>query len=80
MLEKFLDPLSNKQKRYFKMVLGDDGNKELEDKVNLKRMFINPETGTVQPLNLWHSQTNETFDETKLLEVKLSNDKWVVVS
>jgi hypothetical protein len=80
MLEKFLDPLSNKQKRYFKTVLGDKGNKELEDKVNLKRMFINPETGTVQPLNLWHSQTNETFDETKLLEVKLSNDKWVVVS
>ena len=80
MLEKFLDPLSNKQKRYFKMVLGDDGNKELEDKVNLKRMFINPETGTVQPLNLWHSQTNETFDETKLLEVELSNDKWIVVS
>ncbi len=80
MLEKFLDPLSNKQKQYFKVVLGDDGNKELEDKVNAKKMFMNPETGTVQPLNLWHSQRNEIFDETKLLHVKLSNDKWVIVS
>ena len=67
-----------------KMKFSDEFKQAVSEQLNQKTMFMNPRTGTVQSLELWKvekdSESPESFIETELVEVKLVNEKWVIVN
>lgn len=64
-----------------KLTLSDELKQRVNDRLNEKKLFMNPRTGTVQSLELWQTEKDtEPFMESELQEVKLVNERWVRVN
>jgi hypothetical protein len=65
-------------------VISDGLKQTVAERLNLKKMMMNPRTGTVQSLELWRmgnaEDCPEPFDENELVEVKLLNEQWVRIN
>lgn len=67
-------------KSIFDFEISEEIKNEVAENLNSQSLFMNPRTGTVQSIELWKLEHDESFYESELVKVKLFNDKWVKVN
>jgi hypothetical protein len=68
----------------FAQLVGPELAQAITQRLNAKNLYMNPRTGTVQTLDLWHAETDrenpEPFVKSELVAVKMRDGQWVRVN